>query len=135
VTAGLLESALRLLADGTVDAVLGRAAGGSFWLLGLQRPDKALVPGVPLSTARTGGGAARQAGGRLRVARLPCHVDVDNAADADAVARQIPGSRFAAVLLAVYPACLGETMDGNAGRGRRASARPPGSCSRLRRQR
>lgn len=57
------------------------------------------------------------------MARLPCHVDVDSAADADAVARQIPGSRFAAVFLAVYPACLGETMDGNAGRGRRASGR------------
>ena len=28
VTAGLLESALRHLADGTVDAVLGPAAGG-----------------------------------------------------------------------------------------------------------
>jgi hypothetical protein len=40
----------------------------------------------------------------LRVARLPCHADVDSAADADAVAEQIPGSRFAAVLLAVYPA-------------------------------
>jgi uncharacterized protein len=54
VTPGLLESALGLLADGTVDAVIGPAADGGFWLLGLQRPDPAPVLSVPTSTARTG---------------------------------------------------------------------------------
>jgi rSAM/selenodomain-associated transferase 1 len=106
VTPGLLESALRPLADGTVDAVLGPAADGGFWLLGLRQPDPALVVGVPMSTARTGAvQLARLAGAGLRVRRLPCHVDVDSAADADAVAEQIPGSRFAAALRAIYSAC------------------------------
>jgi uncharacterized protein len=106
VTPGLLESALRPLADGTVDAVLGPAADGGFWLLGLRQPDPALVVGVPMSTARTGAvQLARLAGAGLRVRRLPCHVDVDSAADADAVAEQIPCSHFAAVLRAIYSAC------------------------------
>jgi uncharacterized protein len=105
VTPGLLESALRPLADGTADAVFGPAADGGFWVLGLRRPDPALVLGVPMSTARTGElQLARLAGARLRVHRLPCRLDVDSAADADAVARQIPGSRFAAALHAEYAA-------------------------------
>jgi uncharacterized protein len=106
VTPKLLESALRPLADGTVDAVLGPAADGGFWLLGMRRPDPALVVGVPMSTATTGAiQLARLAGAGLRVRRLPCHVDVDSAADADAVAGQIPGSHFAAALRAIYSAC------------------------------
>jgi len=48
VAPGPLEPALRLLADGTVDAVLGPAADGGFWLLGLQRPDPAVVLGVTM---------------------------------------------------------------------------------------
>ena len=105
VTPGLLESALRPLADGTADAVFGPAADGGFWLLGLRRPDPALVVGVPMSTARTGAvQLARLAGAGLRVRQLPCRLDVDCAADADAVAEQIPGSRFAAALRAVYSA-------------------------------
>jgi rSAM/selenodomain-associated transferase 1 len=105
VTPGLLESALRPLADGTADAVFGPAADGGFWLLGLRRPDPALVVGVPMSTARTGAAQlARLAGAGLRVRRLPCRLDVDSASDADAVAEQIPGSRFAAVLRALYSA-------------------------------
>jgi len=105
VTPGLLESALRPLADGTADAAFGPAADGGFWLLGLRRPDPALVVGVPMSTARTGAAQlARLADAGLRVRRLPCHLDVDSAADADAVAAQIPGSRFAAALRAVYSA-------------------------------
>ena len=99
VTPGLLELALRLLADGTVDAVLGPAADGGFWLLGLQRPRSGGGTRRAHVHRQDGGGATRQAGGRrLPVARLPCHVDVN------ALARQIPGSRSAAVLLVVYSA-------------------------------
>jgi hypothetical protein len=101
VTAGMLEAALRPLADGTADAVFGPAEDGGFWLLGLRRPDPALVRGVPMSTTRTGDlQLARLAGARLRVRRLPRLRDVDNATDAAAVAGQAPGSRFAEALRA-----------------------------------
>ena len=103
VTSGQLEAALRPLAAGAADAVLGPAADGGFWLLGLRRPDPALVVGVPMSTSWTGAvQLARLAAAGLRVARMPCHIDVDTAADADAVAEQIPASRFAATLRAAY---------------------------------
>jgi glycosyltransferase A (GT-A) superfamily protein (DUF2064 family) len=105
VTPGLLESALRHLADGAVDAVIGPAADGGFWLLGLQRPVRRRYSACPRPPPGRGAvQLARLASAGLRVARLPCHVDVDSAADADAVAQQIPGSRFAAVLLAAYSA-------------------------------
>jgi hypothetical protein len=55
-----------------------------------------------MSTARTGDlQLARLAGARLRVRRMPCLRDVDDATDAALVAGQAPGSRFAAALRAV----------------------------------
>jgi uncharacterized protein len=102
VTAALLESALRPLADGTADAVFGPAADGGFWLLGLRRPDPSLVLGVPMSTADTGvTQLARLAWAGLRIHWLPMLRDVDTAEDAREVARQAPGSRFAAALAAM----------------------------------
>jgi len=79
------------------DAVFGPAADGGFWALGLRVPDPALLRGVPMSTARTGAiQRARLVAAGLRVADLPQLRDVDMAADAVAVARQAPQSRFAA---------------------------------------
>jgi hypothetical protein len=101
VTAGLLEAAAEPLARTMADAAFGPAEDGGFWLLGLRRPDPALVRGVPMSTSRTGDlQLARLAGAGLRVRRLPRLRDVDDATDAAVVAGQAPGGRFAAALRA-----------------------------------
>jgi hypothetical protein len=79
------------------DAVFGPAADGGFWALGLLVPDPALLCGVPMSLPSTGAiQRARLLTAGLRVADLPQLRDVDTAADAVAVARQAPRSRFAA---------------------------------------
>ncbi len=104
VTPGLLESAIRPLAAGTADAVFGPAADGGFWLLGLRQPDPRLVAGVPMSAAVTGAAQlARLAAAGLRVHQMRCCTDVDNVADAVAVAREAPHSRFAAALRTIAP--------------------------------
>ncbi|MEU0570763.1 TIGR04282 family arsenosugar biosynthesis glycosyltransferase [Nonomuraea sp. NPDC005983] len=81
------------------DAVFGPATDGGFWLLGLRRPDPALLLGVPMSSPGTGRaqlGRLREAG--LDVALLPSLTDVDDAADARLVAGLAPGTGFAATL-------------------------------------
>ena len=83
----------------SADATVGLASDGGFWLLGLRRPDPRLVTGVPMSTPHTGAAQlARLARAGLAVRQLPTCTDVDTAADALTVARQIPRSRFAAAL-------------------------------------
>ena len=97
----LAGAAERLLTDGT-DAVLGLAADGGWWAMGLRHPDASLLLGVPMSTDRTGAAQqARLVDAGLRVTALPALVDVDTAQDAYTVAAQCPGSRFSAVLHAM----------------------------------
>ena len=92
VTSGLLT------VDWTAaDAYFGPAADGGFWALGLRVPNPALLRGVPMSTPSTGAvQRARLLAAGLGVADLPQLRDVDTAADAVAVAREAPRSRFAA---------------------------------------
>ncbi len=79
-------------------SVLGHALDGGWWVIGLAGVDPvAAFAGVPMSTARTG----QQQERRLRTLGLAVHHamprrDIDRAADLDAVAAEIPGSRTAA---------------------------------------
>jgi uncharacterized protein len=99
VTPGLLETVAWPLVSGEADAVFGPAEDGGFWLLGLRRPDPELVLGVPMSAADTGRAQlARLRAAGLRVRQVPELIDVDTVDDAVQVARQAPGSRFAATL-------------------------------------
>lgn len=95
VTTDLLARAIAELS--TVDAVLGMAADGGWWALGLREPRHAeVLRVVPMSTSDTGrltGDALRARG--LRVAQLPVLRDVDTVDDARLVAAEARGGRFA----------------------------------------
>jgi rSAM/selenodomain-associated transferase 1 len=99
VTSELLAQAAEPLVSGAADATFGPAQDGGFWLLGLREIDPALVLGVPMSRTDTGARQlARLAGAGLRVQMLPVLTDVDTAAEAELIAAEVPGSRFAARL-------------------------------------
>ncbi|MGP3954920.1 TIGR04282 family arsenosugar biosynthesis glycosyltransferase [Nonomuraea sp. 3N208] len=95
ITAALLTRAATALQDH--DAVFGPAVDGGFWLLGLRRPDPALLLGVPMSRPDTGAAQLRRLRGRS-VATMPLLTDVDDAADAREVAERAPHTRFAATI-------------------------------------
>ena len=98
--AGLLSHCLDLL-DGA-DAALGMASDGGWWVLGVRRPELAdLIAGIPTSRSDTGLRtlAALQTAG-CQVVQLPELSDVDTWEDAVAVARGVPGGRFAAAVTA-----------------------------------
>jgi len=98
---------VELLAEGLAaltrfDAVLGPAADGGYWSVGLRRAVAGAFRGVPMSASDT---LARQ---RRRFRELglstyehPLLRDVDTIADARAVAALAPHSRFAGALAAV----------------------------------
>jgi rSAM/selenodomain-associated transferase 1 len=95
LSAGLLREAADHL--DTHDAVIGPATDGGWWLLGLARPAAAeVLAGVPMSTSRTAFDTRRAlAGWGVRLATTRTLRDVDTVADAELVAREAPGSRFA----------------------------------------
>ncbi|MEU9016924.1 TIGR04282 family arsenosugar biosynthesis glycosyltransferase [Actinomadura sp. NPDC048394] len=100
VTPALLARAGRALRGH--DAVFGAARDGGFWLLGLRRPDERLLLGVPMSRPDTGTlQLARLHAVGLTVAAMPELTDVDTPPDAEAVAAQAPGGRFAAAVRAL----------------------------------
>jgi len=102
VSAGELDAGLAALARS--DAVLGPATDGGYWAIGLREPEGAVFAGVPMSRAHTGAvQRARLDRLGLRAAELPALLDVDDIADARVVARQAPGSRFAAELATIEP--------------------------------
>jgi rSAM/selenodomain-associated transferase 1 len=95
VTPDLLLAAASGLEDH--DAVLGPAEDGGWWVLALREPARAAVlSGVRMSTPTTGAdtrAALAEAG--LDVGTTVTLRDVDEVADAELVARLVPGSRFA----------------------------------------
>jgi glycosyltransferase A (GT-A) superfamily protein (DUF2064 family) len=67
MTPDVLSDAARSLLSGEADVTFGPASDGGFWLLGLRRPDRSLVAGIP----GTGSGGAPAAGaGRVLLDRL-----------------------------------------------------------------
>ena len=102
VTPALLAQAAEPLVSGAADATLGLAEDGGFWLLGLREIDPALVLGVPMSRADTGSRQlARLHEAGLRIRLLPELADVDTADEAERIAAEAPGSRFATCVQAL----------------------------------
>ena len=104
VTPDLLAGAAAALQ--AFDAVLGPAADGGWWALGLREPSHAgALVGVPMSTEDTGARTLEALRGRgLRIGLLPELRDVDTADDAHAVAALCRHGRFAAAVAAHLPA-------------------------------
>jgi rSAM/selenodomain-associated transferase 1 len=103
VDAKLLTHCLDLLDGPGVDAALGPATDGGWWVLGVQRPELVqLIEDIPTSRSDTGAQtmAALRASG-CRVVELPELSDVDTWDDAATVAADVPGSRFAAAVAAL----------------------------------
>ena len=99
VTPTILDDAIRHLVGDHADGVLGLSADGGFWALGLQSPRPELTIGVPMSTSHTGAHQRRQlTAAGCRVHLLGRLRDVDTIADATAVARSAPATRFATTL-------------------------------------
>lgn len=102
VGASLLDAAMEQLASSATDAVLGPAADGGWWAIGLPAADDRVFADVPMSRDDTcDHQRARLLELGYRVAELPTLVDVDHFAEALDVAARIPGSRFAGAVAAV----------------------------------
>jgi uncharacterized protein len=102
VGASDLGAAMAGLDAPDVDAVFGMATDGGWWTLGLARPQPGVFAGIPTSRPDTGHlQAERLRALGLRVRELPVCTDVDEWADALAVARAAPHTAFAAAVAGV----------------------------------
>ncbi len=102
ITPALLRRSFTGLADPGVDAVLGLAADGGWWGLGMGEPDPQLLLGVPTSRPDTGSRQLdRLRGSGRRTTLMPVLRDVDTFTDALAVAATMPGTCFNRVVAAV----------------------------------
>jgi glycosyltransferase A (GT-A) superfamily protein (DUF2064 family) len=96
VTPALLAESVERL--GAHDAVLGPAADGGWWALGLNQPALAAnLRTVPMSRSDTGALTLLALGDR-DTGLLPVLSDVDDVATAHQVAATVPHTRFAAAL-------------------------------------
>jgi glycosyltransferase A (GT-A) superfamily protein (DUF2064 family) len=101
VTVDMLGDAAASLESGEADAVFGPSTDGGFWMLGLRRPDRSLLAGIPMSAQDPGRVLLeRLAGAGLRVALAPRLTEVSTFETAEQVARECPSSRFAAAFSA-----------------------------------
>ncbi len=102
LTAELLLDGVAALSRPDVDAVLGPAADGGYWSIGLKRPTREVFDDVPMSVGHTC--SAQRTRIRQLGLRLHEHAvlrDVDTIEDARAVAAQAPATRFAAAMAAI----------------------------------
>lgn len=102
VTGALLDMALDTLEQPDIDAVLGPADDGGWWIIGLPAADDRLFADIEMSSAETGHHQRRrldQLG--YRVGDLPALTDVDYFTDARRVASIAPSTRFASLVRAV----------------------------------
>ncbi len=96
VTSGLLQHAAQRLAAPGIDAVLGPATDGGWWLAGLNRPDASAFVDVPMSRPDTLAHQRRCFKARgLRWSEVDELADVDDAAAAAEVASKNPETLFA----------------------------------------
>jgi glycosyltransferase A (GT-A) superfamily protein (DUF2064 family) len=111
VTVADLDAGMDLLALPGSDAVLGLAADGGWWAIGLHRPDDDVFLGVPMSEPDTGARQlARLADLGLSTTLLPVRRDVDEVEDVRAVAAEHPAGRFAAVARRLLGDQLGDQL-------------------------
>jgi glycosyltransferase A (GT-A) superfamily protein (DUF2064 family) len=103
VTPTRLDHALDLVAAG--GSALGLATDGGWWAIGMSGPAPDVFHGVPMSAPDTGAAQLRSMRRHgLEPHLLPELRDIDTAADARQVAREIPGSRTAETVVALLGA-------------------------------